>query len=381
MRVLLANIHINLFFVLGTLYFFLLSVSNIIWLRASSRKPKKTIGDKVSVLIPARDEEDNIGRCLDSLLDQTYTNYEIIVLDDQSTDDTWRIISDYSRRFPELIKAVKGKPLPESGWTGKAHAMQQLAEGANGEYYLYTDADTIHTEHSVAWAVTNVERHRVDFVSGYVYQELRTFGERLIIPATYIMTALILPLWLIPSTKVPSLSFAIGQLILFKRTAFEAIGGYASVSEYISDDIYVARELKKAGFRTIFLDIRKYVSCRMYNGYSESINGISKNIYDFFKHRPTFFAIALTILVLFALLPLYLLIVRQLSGNTLLPPTGSSVVLFTLAWAVTLYDRGSKWWVPFLYPLLFIHLLYMTWRCFGKVAAGRGVVWKGRGVQ
>ena len=381
MIVFLTGIHIELLFLLGGLYFLLLSISNILWLRCSSLPPKIFEGPLVSVLIPARDEEKNIGRCLVSLINQSYANYQIIVLDDQSSDHTWDIIAAFEREYPETIKAVKGKPLPGDGWTGKAYAMQQLSAHAKGDYFLYTDADTVHNKHSLSWAVTNMERHGVDFISGYVFQQLKTLGEQLIIPATYIMTALILPLWLIPATKTPALSFAIGQMIMFRRQAFEQIGGYSSICEHISDDVFMARELKKAGFRTIFLDIRKYVSCRMYEGYAASVKGISKNIYDFFKNKPVFFVIALTVLVFFALLPLYLLVLRLLTGSAPVQHTELSVLLFALAWTLTLYDRGLKWWVPLLYPLLFVNLLYMAWQSFGKAAMGRGVVWKGRTIR
>ena len=161
----------------------------------------------VSVLVPARDEERNIARCLDSLLAQTYTNYEIVVLDDQSTDRTWEILREYEQANPGKVRAVKGVPLSESGWCGKPHAMHQLSKHARGEYLLFTDADTIHGPESVAWAVTNMEWHKADCVSGFVLQEMDTLGEQCIVPATYIMSAMVLPLWLIAALKAPGLSF------------------------------------------------------------------------------------------------------------------------------------------------------------------------------
>jgi chlorobactene glucosyltransferase len=365
----------------GTIYFLLLSISNIIWLRLSSRRPRITSGKKVSVLIPARNEAQHIGRCLESLITQTYSCYEIVVLDDRSWDDTWSIISDYQARYPGLIRAARGKPLPRDGWNGKPYAIQQLAEHATGEYLLMTDADTVHSKESISWSVTNIERHRADCVSGYVFQELDTFGERLIVPATYIMSTMILPLWLIAATRAPALSFAIGQLIMFRREAFESIGGYSAVSHRISDDIFIARELKRAGFRVIFLDIRNHVRCRMYGGYSAALTGITKNIYDFFKNRKAFFAGALTALVVFVLLPLFVLPIQLVAGSPSAHLTGLAVAVFQLAWALSLYDRGLRWWIPFLYPLLFLHLLYMAWRSFALLSAGRGVVWKGRTVR
>ena len=370
-----------LVFILGTLYFLLLSASNVLWLRVSSRAPRITRGRKVSVLIPARDEEKNIGPCLDSLLSQTYANYEIIVLDDQSRDGTWKIIQSYASRCPERVRAMRGKPLPPSGWSGKTHAMQQLAQAARGEYLMFTDADTVHGRESISWAVTNIEAHRADCVSGYVAQELATLGEHFIVPSIYIMSAMVLPLWLIGATRTPGLSFAIGQLIVFRRHAFNAMGGYAAVKGQISDDVAIARELKKAGYRQVFLDMRRHVRCRMYTGYRASFNGISKNIYDFAKHRSLFLATAITLLVGLVVFPFALLPILIVTGNPAIQFAFLCVVLFLAAWMLALYDRGLPWWAPLLYPIMFLHLLYMAWWSIAQAFSGRAVVWKGRALR
>jgi len=369
---------VRLIFLLGAGYFLLLSISNVLWLRLSSREPRLRRGRKVSVLVPARNEERNIRPCLDSLLDQTYANYEIVVLDDQSTDATWEIIAEYQERFPGRVRAVRGEPLTETGWLGKPHAMQQLARHASGDYLMFTDADTVHGNESIAWAVTNLESHRADCVSGYVFQEMNTLGEQFIVPATYIMSAMLLPLWLITALPTPVLSFAIGQLLVVRRRAFEAIGGYSRVCGQISDDLAIARELKKAGFREVFLDIRRHVRCRMYDGYRASFTGLSKNIYDIARHRSILFAAAVTLLVTFVVFPLALLPIQILTGAAGAGRTFLCVAAFLLAWAVVLYDRGLRWWAPFLYPILFIHLLYMAWWSFAQVLTGQGVRWKGR---
>jgi chlorobactene glucosyltransferase len=369
---------LRLLFFLGAAYFLVLSISNIIWLRLSSRRPRITQGRMVSVLVPARDEEKNIARCLDSLLEQTYANYEIVVLDDRSTDATWKIISGYAERNPGRVRALEGKELPGSGWSGKPHAMQQLAGSARGEYLLFTDADTLHGPQSIAWAVTNMEMHHADCISGYVFQEMNTIGEQCIVPATYIMSALVLPLWLISTLRAPVLSFAIGQVMMFRRRAFQAIGGYARVAGTISDDLAIARELKRAGYRQVFLDIRRYVRCRMYDGYRASFQGISKNIYDVARNRTLLFAAAMTLLVTFVVLPLVLLAFQVLTGSPEVGLTFACVLVFLTAWTLVLYDRGTRWWTPLLYPVLFIHLLYMAWWSISQATSGRGVVWKGR---
>jgi len=374
-----ASMHIVPFiFVLGTLYFLFLSISNVLWLRLSSLRPRIKRGRMVSVLIPARNEERNIGPCLDSLLAQSYTNFEVVVLDDQSNDRTWEIIREYARRFPGRVKAIRGEPLPASGWRGKTHAMQQLAAHAQGEYLMFTDADTVHDSQSISWAVTNIQAHKADCISGYVHQELETLGELFIVPAIYIMSAMVLPLWLIGATRVPGLSFAIGQLIVFRRRAFDDIGGYAAVSDQITDDVAIARELKKAGFREVFLDMSHHVRCRMYSGYRASWNGISKNIYDFAKHRSIFLAAVITVLVGLVVLPFALLPVLVVTGNPDIQFASLCVVLFLAAWTLALYDRGLPWWSPLLYPLMFLHLLYMAWWSIAQVFGGHPIVWKGR---
>ena len=369
-----------LVFLLGAVYFLLLSISNVVWLRLSSRKPMLHTGGKVSVLVPARNEERNLAACLDSLLDQTYGNYEILVLDDQSTDGTWEIARRYEGRFPGRVRALRGEPLPDN-WLGKPHAMQQLGRQAAGDYLLFTDADTVHGRQSIAWAVTNLEAHRADCVSGYVQQEMATLGEQFIVPATYIMSAMLLPLWLIATLPMPSLSFAIGQLLVIRRAAFEAIDGCERVRGEITDDLAMARELKRAGFKEVFLDIRRHVRCRMYDGYRASFQGMSKNIYDIARNRTLLFAAAVTLLVTCILLPLALLPIQILSGGSGAGRTVLCVGSFLLAWTVVLYDRGLRWWAPFLYPVLFLHLLYMAWWSIMQAFSGRTVLWKGRALR
>jgi chlorobactene glucosyltransferase len=363
---------------LGTLYFLVLSATNVLWLRLSGCRPDRRGRGRVSVLVPARDEESTIARCLDSLLAQSYGDCEIIVLDDDSSDRTWQIIEGYARRFPGRVRALQGEPLPREGWYGKPHAMRQLAARATGELLLFTDADTVHGRDSVAWAVSALRRHRAGMLSGYVLQELGTVGEALVVPATYLMSAMILPLWAIPVTRWARLSFAIGQFIIVSREAFAAIGGIDAVSSAISDDVAFARAAKEAGVRTVFLDASAHVRCRMYQGYRASVDGISKNIFDFFRTRPMFFAAAVTLLVLFVLLPIVLLASAAPATPRDLRMIQLAVLAFLTAWSLTLYDRGLRWWVPLLYPLLFAHLLWMAWRCLAIAASGRGVVWKGR---
>jgi chlorobactene glucosyltransferase len=367
--------------VVAAAYFFLLAVTNIVWMRLSCRSPRAGSTAMVSVLIPARNEEKNIGRCLDSLLAQTHANYEIIVLDDQSTDGTWSIIEHFSREHPGRVTAIRGRPLPENGWHGKPHALHQLAERARGEYLLFTDADTVHASESISWAVTNLESHRVDFLSAYTGQELGTFGESLLVPIMYLMTAVVMPIWMVTVPRASLFSFAIGQFVMIRRETYRAVGGYEAISHHINDDIAMARLVRRAGFRSIFLDARRQVRCRMYYGFRQSFHGLTRCIGDFLNRRIASLVSASAAIVLLFILPYVLLLPGLLTGSAGAALLAASVILFQITWCIVIYDRGLRWYVPFLYPATFLFGLVMFWRGYGRLASGTGLNWKGRVVK
>ena len=145
-------------------YFFCLSVSNAIRLAKESRPAELTDGSFVSVLIPARDEEAHIEQCIQSLMNQTYTNYEVLVLNDNSTDKTGEILDRLQALYPDKLKVFQGAPL-QADWSGKPFAMKQLCQQAKGKYWLFTDADTVHSPSSISLAMTNIVYHKVDFIN------------------------------------------------------------------------------------------------------------------------------------------------------------------------------------------------------------------------
>jgi chlorobactene glucosyltransferase len=207
-------------------YFFILSLANHYEMWRFSLASEIFDGPKISVLIPARNEEQNIERCLNSLRNQHYQNYEILVLDDNSTDGTLSIISRIASA-DSRVQVLNGKPLPDD-WYGKPYALHQLTGQAKGEIFIFTDADTIHTPTSIAWAVTNMQGLKADMLSGYVGQIFLSFGEIVTVPLMFFLTGFILPLFLNRSAKVSWFSAAIGQFIAVRREVFDAIGGCES---------------------------------------------------------------------------------------------------------------------------------------------------------
>ncbi len=370
-----------------SVYFLVFALTNAFWLWIYSKKPRIFQGPKVSVCIPARNEEKNIEGCVRSFMAQSYDNYEVLVLNDNSEDGTAGILSALAEEFPGRLRVFDGKPL-EEGWTGKIFAMSQLIQHADGEYLLFSDADTIHGRDSIAFAVTNLTVHNADMLSGYIKEKVVTFGERITIPLMFMLTGFVLPMFLNRITPFSFTSVAIGQYIMIKRRAFEDVGGYQTMKSLISEDIFLARLMKKRGYKTIFTDCKRAATCRMYTGYKESVNGITKNIFSFLSNNTAIILGALFAVSFFLLLPFPLfvgaLVANLVSGGWIATITvllGINVLLMFIVWVLVSGSQHLPFSTPFLYPILFGNLVYMASLSYIRTVTGKGYVWKGRVVH
>ena len=368
-----------------SVYFFIMAVANVLDMRKRTSLPAIKEGPLVSVLIPARDEEQNIENCVNSLLEQDYQNYEILIIDDNSEDKTYEIIQRLAKQN-KRISIYRGKPLP-ADWYGKPFALEQLVPKAKGEILLFTDADTIHRSTSVSWAVTNIKNTGADFISGYVGQILKSFGERVTVPVMFFLTGFIIPMFLNEIVKLGYFSAAVGQYIAVKKDVFLKIGGYTAVKSKTSEDIYMARYVKECGYKTEFLDITNQVYCRMYEGYWAGIQGIGKNIYDFLgKKPPALFSIAFLIFCFFFLpfpvlvcsIPLSFL---GVVSNPFMLHLVIVHILFTLTWFVMFMGRRISWYNALVWPILYFNLLFMVLWSFYRTVSGKGFIWKHRVVK
>ncbi|MEM7304142.1 MAG: glycosyltransferase family 2 protein [Pseudomonadota bacterium] len=229
---------------------------------------------KVSVLVPARNEESCIGRCLESLSRQNKQLHEILVLDDHSEDGTSDIIESWSQRDCR-VRRLAGQPLPE-GWTGKAWACHQLAVSAGGSALVFTDADTVHHPNSIGAALSTLEAKGADMISLWPLQRTETAGEKLVVPFVHVLLLVFLPHWM--PGRWRSLGAANGQFIAFLRSAYDQIGGHAAVKNHLVEDVSLARLAKVAGLKVINADGSRLVTCRMYSCFADIWEGFSKNL-------------------------------------------------------------------------------------------------------
>jgi chlorobactene glucosyltransferase len=258
-------------------------------------------GPRVSVLIPARNEARNIPLCLATLVEQRYSDFEILVLDDDSRDGTGTIVAEWAARDPR-VRLIQGEPLPP-GWTGKNFACQQLAGRATGKILLFVDADTSFNPHCLSSSVAALEDHQADLLSLIPHQNMETFWERTVLPLLHFVTFAFLPLPLVSISANPKFAMATGQFMMFRREAYTSIGGHESVRSAIVEDVWIARRIKQLGMRLRVLGGERVVSCRMYASFREIWEGFSKNLFAGFRYSVPAILVTIGILITTSILP------------------------------------------------------------------------------
>ena len=359
------------------LYVFYLAMHNIRTMRIHSFPPEHDHEQFVSVMIPARNESSSIAECLDSLLNQTYGQYEILVIDDHSDDNTWEIISSYADKH-KRIRAFQCDHLPDD-WRGKNHALHHLVKHAQGELYLFTDADTVHAPESIAFGVTNLKKNNIDFFSGFPQQTVQSIPVQLIVSLMHFSTSFLFPIFLHYRSRNPLFGLAIGQYIFMSRTAYETTGGHEQIKSAITDDIHLAREVIRHGYRQGFLDIRDIVTCTMYTDARTAFNGITRSIVDFFDKRTGLVLLVALLLTGFIITPSVLFFYYLFAGIFVLP-VFIGYISIAIAWAViVLYHRYSVITALLTIVSLILPATMMVHGIARKYSK-RGLVWKNRPV-
>jgi glycosyltransferase involved in cell wall biosynthesis len=234
-----------------------------------------TNSGRVSVIIPARNEEANIERVVRSVAGQSGT-LEILVIDDQSKDRTGEILEQLQKEFAQL-RVLRTESLPPA-WTGKAHAVATGARVASGEWLLFTDADTEHLPGSLAELLARAENENIDLLSVSPSQETPTVWEKAVIPLIYVDLATKFRYEEV-SDPGSEAAAANGQYILIRREVYEQAGGHAAVKGDVLEDVALARRVKMNGGRLLFLPGAQWVRTRMYRTFAEMWDGWTKNLF------------------------------------------------------------------------------------------------------
>ncbi len=340
----------------------------------------------ISVCVPARNEERNIRTCVESILGQDYPNFEVIVLDDRSTDGTSEILRSIAVQDDKL-KVISGSDLP-TGWAGKPHALFQASAAARGEWLCFVDADTFLSSTTLSSCYVKAIETKADMFTIMTLQIMGSFWEKVVMPI--VMTALSVGF---SPRKVndPKRKDAIanGQFILIKRSVYNAIGGHERIKDQIVEDKAISEQVKWNGYRLVVANGYSVVRTRMYTSLPEMWEGWTKNIYLGLSDRPSLMFLgvfgAFLLLVAALVLPLWPLlgIFWYLRGGGWLALT--VIIKSLILWAIVIYARarvaigmGISPWYALTLPLgagIFAMMMFVsTW----KVLSGKGVTWKGR---
>ncbi|HXF86188.1 MAG TPA: glycosyltransferase [Anaerolineales bacterium] len=356
----------------------LTALSNHLSIRRFDQYPQAKTFPRVSILVPARNEADNIEPCVRSLLAQDYPDFEVIVLDDHSTDDTRAILTRLARTS-ERLRVMDGKPLP-SGWLGKHWACHQLAQVASGDLLLFTDADTRHAPTMLRDSVSALMAEQADLVTAFPREETITWGEKLIIPVMGFGVFAFLPVMLARHLKWASLSVSIGQFMLFRRSAFDAIGGFESVREHVLDDVMLGRRIIQQGFVWRLMDGTRHVSCRMYRGFWEAVEGFTKNIFAFFDYHLSLFIIAWLWMAYALLMPPLVVLAQSLNMPFESYPYSLAVLATAEAmflWGIACQRFRFPLYLALLYPISFGIFVLIAFRSLVYTLLGQAT-WKDR---
>jgi cellulose synthase/poly-beta-1,6-N-acetylglucosamine synthase-like glycosyltransferase len=269
------------YFILGFLALrVMISSYNLIsrqWLKKSDPLDKPLI----SILIPARNEEKNIGSLVKSLLDQDYKNIEILVFDDQSEDKTAGIVMNLEKSSGGKVRLISSEGLPQ-GWLGKNHACHKLAGVAAGEYFLFIDADVILKKGLIKDALGHVSKNHLALFSIFPQQIMKTFGERISVPIMNWVLVSLLPLSLIRNSRKPAFSAANGQFMMFKARVYRKELPHERFRDHKVEDIAIMKFMKKRSYKVDTMLSGGQIQCRMYEGFMDAVNGFSKNVIEFF---------------------------------------------------------------------------------------------------
>jgi chlorobactene glucosyltransferase len=372
----------------GIAVFFVNLVLNLLLLRRPSKKahlpPDLPL---VSVLIPARNEEQNIAECLAAILQQDYPNFEVLVLDDNSSDRTAAIVHEIAARDTR-VRLLSGKPLP-GDWAGKCYACHQLSQSARGEWLLFVDADTRSKPHAIRSTVAIATEGRIAMLSGCPRQQVSGITQKIVIPVLFYFVIMSwFPLWWLHRSKKPLPTLAIGQFLLFRREHYMDVGGHEIVKSRIIEDVWFAIEISKRGGRTLSVDLSKTVTTSMYSSITAMTEGCIKWFYSVAALSPLALIGFVLAAYIFYLAPFYWafngpftsVIANGLWADWSMIVALQIALLLLMRIITDAYFGGSA--ISFIFhPLGMAFLILTVVYAVVRRALGAGVAWKDRVYQ
>lgn len=354
----------------------LIAIINAILMKKLEKFRRTDKKPKVSVLVPARNEERTIEKCIDSLINQSYDNLEIIVLNDNSVDKTVEILNKLKS---EKLKVIEGKLLPED-WLGKSWACHQLSEMASGDFLLFTDADTEYKPETISCAVNAMVKENADLITAVHHNQVKTIGEKITVsfPVYCIFTILPLAIAYLLS-RVEAFASGNGKFMMFKKEFYQKIGGHQAIRENIVEDVALARLTKKNGGKWRILDATNLISSRMYCNFTEALEGFTKNYFAIFGYKILLNVFIWMWIGLITFQPIVIFVTNLLRANYNSDFIYSviSVGITCFMWLLLAIKFRFPLHIFLLYPLTIAMAIFIGFRSMILTMTNRAL-WKGR---
>ena len=333
----------------------------------------------VSILVPARDEERAVAEAVRSLLAQDYPAFEVVAVDDRSTDRTGEILRDLAVSNPRL-RVIRGEE-PPPGWLGKPHALWQAARAARGEIFLFVDADVRYHPPALREAVGFLEARELDFLA--LFPRLEAFGFWENVLMAYLPVSVFFgPGWLAQSSRTRWIAAGGGAGNLVRRRTYEAVGGHAALKDSVIDDIRLARTIKRAGFPVALARAEDRLAVRMYRGFREVWDGFTKNIAYGFTGAFGLLLAWMTVATSLAMTVPWIVLFAAAWGA---PVPGGDLFLAASAAAGYLFARlllaaalGDPLWPALTNPLMAVVWVALIARSLFRRFIRRRLLWRGR---
>ena len=322
----------------------------------------------VSIIIPARNEERTIEATVRGLLASRYGSFEVMVVNDRSTDRTGEIVRSIDDSRLVLVDGDE----PSPGWLGKPWALHQGSLCARGELLLFVDADIAYQPAALAAAVAYMETSGRAMITLLPHFDMRGFWENVAMPNLAFAVFVISPAWLANRTNSPLLAIGGGTGNLIRRDVYDAVGGHAALKGAVVDDIALARLVRSSGSPTEGVRAEGFVSVRMYHGLREIVEGFTKNGFAAFGRSYVAAALVLPIVAVGNLLPFVL----AAAGD---PLSIATVVMIILIRVVLFAALGySLLAAIFLHPLMILLWGWIMLRSTWITGVRRRLSWRGR---
>lgn len=332
----------------------------------------------LSIVVPARNEERAIEAALGTLLAQDYPAFEVVVVDDRSTDRTREILVRFAAD-PRLVVVDGAEPPP--GWLGKPHALFQGARVAKGDLLLFVDADVLYAPDAAARAVTFLAARHADFVALLPRIEVKGFWESVLMPNLE-CAVFFGPAFLVTPRRPRWFAAGGGAGNLVRRSVYEAVGGHEALRASVVDDVRLATEVKSAGYPTEMVLADDLVAVRMYRGFREVWDGFTKNVaYVLNGFLGAVVGFWLVVWTVVSILPPVVLVAA--GRGALVPP--ADLRLAAAGWALLLAARvclaiclRKPPWAALTQPLMAAVWAGLLVRSAYRRFIRRSLVWRGR---